>query len=289
MDIGIGLPNAVLRAGGDQVLAWARRAEERGFSTLATVDRVNYPTYDSLIALAAAAGATQRIGLTTNVLLGPVYEPLILARQTASLALLSGGRFRLGLGIGARADDFQASGKDFSDRGKRFDALLETLHAAWRGDDLVASVGTAPTSLVPSAVDIPVLIGGQPRFAAPRAAKWNAAWTIGGGGLELIGKGIAVFREEWERAGGEGEPRFVARVDFSLGEDLVGESRENLRTYYSFVGAYVDGVVESAARTPDEVRVAIDGYAALGVEELVFSPTATDVAQVDRLADVAFR
>ena len=72
---------------------------------------------------------------------------------------------------------------------------------------------------------------------------------------ELIGKGIAVFREEWERAGGKGEPRFVARVDFSLGEDLDAESRENLRTYYAFVGPYVDGVVESAARTPDAVSV----------------------------------
>ena len=89
------------------------------------------------------------------------------------------------------------------------------------------------------------------------------------GGLELIGKGIAVFREEWERAGGEGEPRFVARVDFSLGEDLVAESRENLRTYYAFVGPYVDAVVEAAPRTPDAIRMAIDGYAALGIVQSV--------------------
>lgn len=289
MRIGVGLPNSVLGASGGQVLAWARRAEARGFSTLATVDRLNYPTYDSLIALAAAAGATERIELMTNVVLGPAYEPLVLARQTASLCLLSGGRLRLGLGIGARADDFEASGKDFSDRGKRFDALLETLHAAWRGDDLVRSVNTDPVSLVPSAVEVPILIGGQPKFAAPRAARWNAAWTIGGGGVELAAKGIEVFRAEWERAGGEGAPRFVARVDFSLGADLVEESKRNLRTYYSFVGTYVEGVVEGAPRTPDEIRMAIDGYTALGVEELVFSPTATDPAQVDRLADVAFR
>ncbi|MFM7718498.1 MAG: LLM class flavin-dependent oxidoreductase [Actinomycetota bacterium] len=288
MRFGIGLPNALPGVAGGDLLDWARRAEAAGFASLATIDRLNFPTYDSLATLAAVAGATERIGLLSNVLLGPAYEPLVLARQTASLTLLSRGRLRLGLGIGARADDFEVTGKAFSDRGKRFDDLLETLHAAWRCDPLVAPVGPDPVALVPRPVDIPILVGGQPRFAAPRAARWNAAWTIGGGGLDLVARGIEVFREEWERAGGAGDPRFVARVDFSLGDDLVEESRTNLRAYYAFIGPHLEAVVESALRTPDAVRAAIDGYAALGVEELVFSPTAADPAQVERLAAIAF-
>ena len=92
---------------GRLVLDWAGRAEERGFSSLATIDRIAYPSYDSLTALTAAAAVTDRIGLLTNILLGPAYNPVQLAKVTASLDQLSGGRLTLGLGVGGRADDYQ--------------------------------------------------------------------------------------------------------------------------------------------------------------------------------------
>ena len=82
MQIGIGLPNPVLEVPGHLPVAWARRAEERGFSSLATIDRIAYPSYDSLTTLAAAAAVTDRIGLVTNVLLGPAYNPVLLAKVT---------------------------------------------------------------------------------------------------------------------------------------------------------------------------------------------------------------
>src|ERR687896_905387 len=129
----MGLPNTVLDVPGRLVLDWARRAEERGFSSLATIDRIAYPSYDSLTVLTAAAAATDRIGLLTNILLGPAYNPVQLAKVTASLDQLSGGRLTLGLGVGSRADDYQVAGRSFEDRGRRFDAAPELLPQAWRG------------------------------------------------------------------------------------------------------------------------------------------------------------
>src|SRR3954470_20882230 len=102
MKIGIGLPNPILGADGRTIVEWARRADELGFSTLATIDRIAYPSYDSLLVLAAAAGATERIGLLTNVLLGPTRNPVLLAKEAASLDRLSGGRFTLGASVCAR-------------------------------------------------------------------------------------------------------------------------------------------------------------------------------------------
>ena len=107
MEIGIGLPTT-LPVDGPAVIDWARRAEDRGFSALATIDRFVYPNYDSLTALAAAAGATSRIGLFTDILLAPAYPPVWLAKATGSLQALSGGRLTLGLGVGGRPDDFAA-------------------------------------------------------------------------------------------------------------------------------------------------------------------------------------
>lgn len=84
MDVGIGLPNAVPGTTGRQLGEWARRAEEAGFSTLGTIDRVTYPNLEPLIALAAAAAVTERIKLATTILIAPY-------RVNAALVAKAGG------------------------------------------------------------------------------------------------------------------------------------------------------------------------------------------------------
>src|SRR5688500_18035824 len=108
MQVGIGLPNPIPGTRGRLLVAWAKRAEARGFSSLATIDRIAYPSYESLISLAAAAAVTERIGLVTNILLGPTRDPVLLAKEAASVDQISDGRLTLGLGVGGREDDFVA-------------------------------------------------------------------------------------------------------------------------------------------------------------------------------------
>jgi len=96
--IGLGLPNADKSLTTGRLLVdIARRAEALGFSTLATIGRVAYPNYEELVTLAAAAGATERIGLCTDILLAATREPVLLAKQAASLDQISGGRSCLAL------------------------------------------------------------------------------------------------------------------------------------------------------------------------------------------------
>src|SRR5437588_6447833 len=134
MDIGFGLPNSVRNADGRNLVEFARRAEAAGFSALATIDRIAFPSYESLVTLAAAAAVTERVGLFTNVLLGPTRNPVLLAKEAASVDRLSGGRLRLGLGVGGREDDFTAVGAGFHDRGKRFDRDLDLTRRVWAGE-----------------------------------------------------------------------------------------------------------------------------------------------------------
>jgi len=124
MDIGIGLPSTIPGVTRDQELEWARRADARGFSTLGVIDRIVYSNLEPLIALAAAAAVTERIRLTTSILLGPTRGAALLAKQAASVNLLSDGRLTLGLAPGGRADDYEAVGVDFGTRGRRFDEHL---------------------------------------------------------------------------------------------------------------------------------------------------------------------
>jgi alkanesulfonate monooxygenase SsuD/methylene tetrahydromethanopterin reductase-like flavin-dependent oxidoreductase (luciferase family) len=283
MRIGIGLPNTVLDLDGRTLLAWARRAEERGFSSLATIDRVAYPTYDSLTALTAAAAVTERIGVFPNILLAPAYNPVLLAKVTATLDQVAGGRLSLGLGVGGRPDDFQLAGQSFGERGRRFDEELELLHRAWAGEPVAGSAFPVAPATVRGR--IPLLIAGEARLAAPRAARWQAGFTIGGAPPEMAAGAIQEFKDAFAQAGGEGAPRVVCLAYFSLGEEHTEESLRNLRTYYGFLGDFAEMIATGAARSPEEVKERAAAFAALGVDELIFDPTVGNVDQVDLLAD----
>jgi alkanesulfonate monooxygenase SsuD/methylene tetrahydromethanopterin reductase-like flavin-dependent oxidoreductase (luciferase family) len=281
--IAIGLPNTVLGVSGRLLVDWARRAQERGFSSLATIDRIAYPSYDSLTALTAAAAVTDRIGLLTNLLLAPAYSPVHLAKVTAGLDQVAGGRLTLGLGVGSRRDDFEVAGRSFTDRGRRFDADLELLHRAWAGEPVPGS----PFPVGPPTTQgrIPLLIGGRPELAAARAARWGAGFTIGGAPPEMAAGAIEKFRAAWSEAGGDGRPRVVALTYFSVGEEHTEESLHNLRSYYRFLGDWAEGVASGAPRSPAAIREQAAAFERLGVDELVFDPTVADLDQVDRLAD----
>src|SRR5438270_4311661 len=144
MDVGIGLPNAVRGVDRSGIVDWARAAEQAGFSSLGTIDRLVYPNYESLIALAAAAAVTERIGLLTDILIAPLRSNAALfAKQAATIDALSNGRLTLGLAVGGRPDDYEAGGVDFNRRGKIFARQLDEMSAVWKGE---RGLGPSPAS-----------------------------------------------------------------------------------------------------------------------------------------------
>jgi alkanesulfonate monooxygenase SsuD/methylene tetrahydromethanopterin reductase-like flavin-dependent oxidoreductase (luciferase family) len=199
MRIGVGLPNTIPGTPGRLLVDWAARAEERGFSALATIDRIAYPSYESLVTLAAAGAVTERIGLMTNILLSATRNPVILAKEAASVDQLSGGRLTLGLGVGGRRDDFVATERGFEDRGKRFDQDLELMRAAWRGE----LVGGCPKPPTPEPVrgNVPILLGGTADVVLDRVVRWGTGWTAGGGAPDQVGPFTERVRRAWTEAG----------------------------------------------------------------------------------------
>ncbi|MDT4997038.1 MAG: hypothetical protein QOD45_1106 [Pseudonocardiales bacterium] len=285
MKIGIGLPNPVPGTPGTLLVDWARLAEQRGFSGLATIDRVVYPSYDSLATLAAAAGATTRIELLTNVLLAPVYSSTLLAKSAASIDQLSAGRLTLGLAPGGRADDYAAVGRDFHARGRDFDDALDVLHRAWRGELIDENTHPiCPTPVHDSRV--PILIGGTSDRTVRRIIDWAAGLTVGGAGAEQAAPLIKRVRAAWRDAARDGEPRLAVLSYFSLGSDAEDDSRRYLRDYYGYVGEYAGMIADGALRSEAAIRDAVRAFEDVGVTELYFDPTKASLDQIDRLADL---
>lgn len=282
MKIGIGLPNPIPNTEGATLVEWARRAEEAGFSSLATIDRIVYPSYDSLISLAAAAAVTQGIGLMTNILIAPARSEVLLAKEAASVDRLSAGRLTLGLSVGGRRDDFAAVGVGFETRGRRFEQQLEVMRRMWQGEEL--SDSGQPSVPIPGR-EVPILIGGSVDEAAERAAKYGIGYTAGGGGPDMMAPIAEKVRKSWSESGREGEPRLVALSYFALGPRAAEGSAKYLKDYYAFLGEWADQIAQSAAITPNALEALATSFRDIGVDELILDPTISELDQVDRLAD----
>jgi alkanesulfonate monooxygenase SsuD/methylene tetrahydromethanopterin reductase-like flavin-dependent oxidoreductase (luciferase family) len=279
MDIEIGLPNAVRGVDRRGIVDWARRAEDAGFSSLGTIDRLAYPSFESLIALSAAAAATERIRLVTDILIAPLRaNTALFAKQTATLDRLSDGRLVLGLSPGGREDDYAVSGLDFAARGRTFDRQLEELERLWKGE---GGVGPAPARGARPAL----LVGGAIDRAFRRAARFADGWTAGGAGPDQFRAAREKLHEAWRAEGRDGEPRTMALFYFSLGDRAREAAQEGLGDYYAWLGDYAQSIVDSAAMDADTVRQYVAAFEDAGADEVIAFPASADPAQVELLAE----
>jgi alkanesulfonate monooxygenase SsuD/methylene tetrahydromethanopterin reductase-like flavin-dependent oxidoreductase (luciferase family) len=286
MEVGIGLPNAVPGTAGKDLTEWARAAEDAGFSTLGTIDRIVYGNYEPLIALSAAAAVTERIRLATTVMLGPLRgNATLVAKQILSLdALAGGGRAVLGIAIGGREDDYEASGISMSERGAWLDAALPEIRRVWAGDgEHQAKVGPRPEGAGPS-----LIVGGTAAASYRRVAQFGDGWIAPGGGPDEARKSLQQLEAEWEQAGRDGEPRKMALAYYSLGPDGKANADSYLRDYYAWLGDEIAGMIaDSAAKDAETVKSYISAYEEAGCDELILFPSASNPEQVGLLAEAA--
>jgi alkanesulfonate monooxygenase SsuD/methylene tetrahydromethanopterin reductase-like flavin-dependent oxidoreductase (luciferase family) len=284
VDVGIGLPNAVPDTDGSVLADWARRAELADFSTLGTIGRLAFPSYDDLIALAAAAAVTERIRLTTSVLLAPLYTNVVLlAKQAASLDQLSHGRLVLGIGLGGREDDYTVSGLPMVGRGRRLDAQLAEIKRMWaqasRGDP--GAIGPPPVR----EGGPELIIGGSSEASFRRAARFGDGWIMGGGSPEMFADAAAGVDKAWHEAGRPGRPRKLSLAYFALGPHAREAADAYLKRYYGWLGETAEQIAASAAVSPDMVRAYRDAFGQSGCDELILFPCSADPEQVGLLAE----
>ena len=291
MKIGIGLPGAVPGVKGDFILEWAQRADAGPFSTLGTIDRLVYPNYEPFIMLSAAAAVTTRIRLMTGVMLAPLRNEGVLAKQAASLDAISNGRLTLGLGVGRRADDYRAAPARYNNRGRRFEQQIATMKRIWAGEDVdpdpdpdkhVGPMGPPPVQKGGPEV----LIGGGTPQAIARAGRLADGFLASGTNPEAVAASYQMAVDAWDAAGKPGKPRLAAVCSYALGPNAAGVVGGYIRHYYSFLGPVADQMAQNAVSSTEAVTGMIHDLEGIGMDELVFLPTAAEMGQLDRLADI---
>jgi alkanesulfonate monooxygenase SsuD/methylene tetrahydromethanopterin reductase-like flavin-dependent oxidoreductase (luciferase family) len=281
MKIGIGLPNQVRDVDASVIPEWARRAEQAGFSSVSTVGRLAYPGVMDTVALAAAAGATSRVGLFSNIMLAPSWPAALFAKEIAGIDGVSGGRLTLGVGVGLRSDDFPVDGIGLADRGRRMDRDLETYRSVWNGEPF----GGGPNPAVPAGTrQIPLIFGAGNARALKRMAEHGEGYVSPSVPASMAGMFYDNARAAWREAGRDGDPRLIGIAYYAL--DDPDKGRANVADYYAGTGDFLDIIVGGVRTTPEEIATAVKEYEALGVEEVFLNPTSDDLDEISRLADV---
>lgn len=208
MKFGLILPNFGLIAGAEAIRRSARLAEELGFDSVWTTDHVLMPAsmpepygnlVESLVALTFAAAVTERVQLGTSIIVTPQREPVLLAKQLASIDSISGGRLILGAGVGWLEQEFRYLNASFDNRGARFDEGLSLMRALWGGPGSFhgefSRIDDALFSPYPvKGGELPVWIGGNSPHAIRRAATIADGWHPVGLTPAELAEGCAKLR-----------------------------------------------------------------------------------------------
>jgi probable F420-dependent oxidoreductase len=273
MKIGFGAPVSGAWATPQNLAAFAARAEQAGYASLWAFQRLLVPVgsgmepvyhsvLDPMAALAYAAAGTSRIRLGVAVVNMPFVSPSYLAKQAASLDVLSQGRHDLGLGIGWMPEEFVMTGATMSGRGARMAEYVEVLRSLWGpgrsefdGDYYQVPPGVqAPKPVQPGGP--PVLLGGMARPALERIGRVADGWiTSSRTDLSKIGTGIAVVRDAAAAAGRDpGALRIICRGVVRAGADVRGP----------------DGARLLLSGDPAAIRADLEWLSGQGVTEVFF-------------------
>jgi probable F420-dependent oxidoreductase len=307
MRLGFNLPQFGPNAGPEGLVAVARRAEEIGYDSLWVIERLLYPvqpqapypvtadgslplpyrrSLDPLAVLAYVAAQTSHARVGSTIINLPYYNPVLLARNLATIDVLSGGRLSVGFGLGWSPDEFEAVGVPMNDRGRRAEEALKLVEAIWT-ENPVEFQGHY-FRLPKSYIDLkpvqkprpPIYMAAYTPSAMSRVARLADGWNPSGLPVSAMEQMFGSIKHMAAEAGRDADAmRLIVTANVEIHDSALGADR------LIFTGA------------PDQVEADIAATKRLGADEIIFnaqfSPgleSAEDlIALMERLWDMSQR
>ncbi len=289
MKIGIALPSMVDGLTRSDAIVWMRAIDAGPFSVLGAGERIAYPNQEMMTLLAGAATITERVRIEATVSITPMHAAIHVAKQAATIDVLSGGRFVLGVGVGGREEDYRAMGASFVRRHATLDNQVAIMRRVWRGDAPVEGVGAVGPA--------PVQAGGPSVLAAamgPKSMARAARWADGVAGFDIpadpdgIGTGFRRFEAAWADAGREGRPLLQTSFWFGLDDDAPARVRDYAFRYLRIFGddaARAMAGLTSATSAP-ALQDRLNAIEDTGCDEVILVATTADISDLHRAAEL---
>jgi len=276
------------------------KVEELGYDSLWVWDHVllgvepNFPIIESLTVLTAVAARTSRIKLGTGILVLPLRNPVLLAKQLGSMDQLSNGRLLMGMASGWYKREFDAMGIPFERRGKIMDANLEILRALWTEPSVSGEWGPHKVSkavMYPKPVQqpqIPILIGGYVDRVLKRAATVGDGWLTYFYTPEAFTKSWTKIRAFAEEAGKDPNAlKNAAQLPIMVGPSraaVEGEMMDWLNKEWDFPSNSDCSRDSAIMGTVDECVEQLEAHHDVGVQKIIFVPYKYEMNQVETIA-----
>ena len=292
MKIGMTLPSMIAGLDRDTLLAWMQRIDQGPFTSLSVGERITYGNQEAMVTMSAAAAVTKRVELVFTVIVSPLHAEALLAKQLASLDVLSGGRITLGIGVGGREHDYRAAGRSFEKRFSTMTKQAKAIKDIWAGKPIaegIDPIGPPPLQ----AGGPPIIVGAM----QPGSIRKSSAWADGicgfsfGPGVDEVASACELLETSWTKNGRAGSPRKTMTCWFALGEgSRSGESQLDayVRRYLAVFGekaaASMAGLCEMTSAGALKER--IGQLATTGLDELILVPTTADLDEISRVEDL---
>ena len=290
MKVGLALPNMATGWTRQTFLDWCRTAEDGPFSSISCGERITFRNTEMITSVAAAAALTTRPRVMVNLAVTPWHETALLAKQMATIDVLSEGRLDVGVGVGARGQDFEAMHASMEHRHQQVDDRVAELRRLWNGGEPVPG---AP-SLGPPVVQE----GGPPLYAGalgPKSLARAAVWADGITGFSLnadpaeLTPAIETVRRSWSEAGRTDRPVFTSACFVVCGvPDAADRLKRFTGEYMGIFGDEVAGLMADLAHlsSVDALAETLTRTAAeTDADEIILVPGDTDVACANALAE----
>ena len=275
---------------------WVDLCEQGGIDSIWQTDRLvsRTPFLECMTMLAAVAGRTRRIKFGVNVVSVAMREPVLLAKQCATVDVLSNGRLLPGFGIGSpRGGEWAAMHLDTTTRGGKTDEALEIIARLWSGEKLTYQgkhfwLTDAIIAPLPVQPDLPMWIGGSSEAAIRRTAKLGTGWQAGAESAENVGAVIAGIKAATKEVGRTiDDDHYGAAFAFRFGgPDDVGVAKV-MEQYKARTGRDPGGLF--AMGDADTILRRLSDYIAVGAQKFILRPVAQGdadmLAQTKRLIE----
>ena len=289
MRVGVVFPQTEIGSDPGAVRDYAQAAEAMDYSHILAFDHIlganaasrpgysgpydhNSLFHEPFVLYGYLAGLTEKIGLTTGIIILSQRQTVLVAKQAAAVDVLSGGRLRLGIGIGWNEVEYEALGENYRNRGKRSEEQVEVLRALWT-QELVSYEGTwhkitdAGINPLPVQQPIPILFGGMADAVMRRIARLGDGWLPQFAGFGADG---ASPNEDGRR--------------------LIAKLHEYIREAGRDPAAVeIEGRVKLGERAPEECAAEVAAWSELGASHVTFNTMGAGLSSPDAHIDAIRR